>query len=274
MSINNVVIGDLGKYKGDDGLKFDGVGDSATFPLNTVGATSVTVRMELEHLTYTPANRRLYGDLTSNFWGGLTIDGRFYFKYNQLDTGADGLDCSYINGESVSFELVATNTRSDITVNGITRTYGGVSSLDILADIDILNLNGYTGDYTKGCLNYFSIAVDGVVVNSYIQNGDFGSPTLIDHSGNGNNGTINGATWWKQGIDEVYANPTLFKASRPIPMEESQKVIYTDGTPFYPVDDVFWNPYNQDATFSFSVGYQKKGSEQQKWIRRGLRRIR
>ncbi len=30
---------------------------------------------------------------------------------------------------------------------------------------------------------------------NYIQNGDFGSATLTDHSGNANDGTINGATW-------------------------------------------------------------------------------
>ena len=109
-------------------------------------------------------------------------------------------------------------------------------------------LNEFIGIYSNIIVH--SVGLDGSI---YIKNGDFGSTTLIDHSGNGNDGTINGATWWKKGVDEVYATPDLYKSTLVSPLTEDQYVTYTDGTPFYDSDDTFWNPYNQDVTYSFTV---------------------
>ncbi len=87
----------------------------------------------------------------------------------------------------------------------------------------------------------------------YIENGDFGSATLVDHSGNGNTVPIGSATWWKQDVDENYATSQLYKSTLVSPLTEDQNVVYTDATPYYASDDVFWNPYNQDVNFDFTV---------------------
>lgn len=51
-------------------------------------------------------------------------------------------------------------------------------------------LGGSVGLFFCGVISYFQ-SKD----RSYFMAGDFGSATLIDHSGNGNDGTINGSTW-------------------------------------------------------------------------------
>ena len=42
-------------------------------------------------------------------------------------------------------------------------------------------------------------------------------------------------------------------------MELSQNVVYTDATPFYATDNVFWNDYNIDPTYDFIVNKQSDG---------------
>lgn len=81
---------------------------------------------------------------------------------------------------------------------------------------------------------------------NYSSQGSFGNTSIGDL-------TLVNPVWWKKGVDEVYATPTAYKSTLVSPLTEDQEVYYTDATPFYPSDDVFWNPYNQDLTYSFTV---------------------
>ena len=85
----------------------------------------------------------------------------------------------------------------------------------------------------------------------YISGGSaFGSATLEDTSGNGNNGTITSATWWKKDVDANYATPQLFKSDLGTQTGDVTGQ-YTDGTPYYASDDVFWT--HDKVGFNFTI---------------------
>ncbi len=42
-------------------------------------------------------------------------------------------------------------------------------------------------------------------------------------------------------------------------MAESQNVFFTDPDDYVKSDDVYWNPYNQDAVFTFNVNLISSG---------------
>ncbi len=102
--------------------------------------------------------------------------------------------------------------------------------------------------YGLGCCVYSVITS----THTYINEGDFGSPVLPSNP-SGADGSYNGATWWKKGVDENYATSQLYKSTLVSPLTEDQHVVYTDAEPYYASDDVFWNPFNQDANFGFTV---------------------
>ncbi len=88
---------------------------------------------------------------------------------------------------------------------------------------------------------------------SYIHFNDYGD-TELPSIPSGKNGAFEGGiSWWKKGVDENYATSQLFKSTLTSPLTEDQNVVYTDATPYYASDDVFWNPFNQDLTYDFTV---------------------
>ncbi len=230
---NEVVLGDLALDSRDDCLKFDGVNDYIAFPSTVVDFVRCKIIAE------------------SNIADSMILD-------NRLDGGTAFV---VYNTSGVIYLSNCAMMINDVNVvNGTTVIPYGVE-LDIKIALSQSVINLFTRQSKdrsfKGLV--WNLELQGTSdTYSYIQSGDFGSSTLIDHSGNGNNGTIHGAQWWKKGVDENYATPQLFKSTLVSPLTEDQNVIYTDATPYYPSDDVFWNPYNQDLTYSFTVSEQSE----------------
>ena len=67
--------------------------------------------------------------------------------------------------------------------------------------------------------------------------------------------TLNGATWWKSGVDENYITNDLFKATLIDPPTTAYDAVVTDAE-YIPQDASYWNPYNLYPEFPFSVTLQ------------------
>ncbi len=110
-----------------------------------------------------------------------------YIADSELNRGVIALD-----GDSEWFNAIGFNTLPEYHGAGV---YTATATSNI--DITTLFARYSLVDSWVGCVNKLEIFKDGQLEASYVKNGDFGSSTLIDHSGNGNDGTIHGATWWK-----------------------------------------------------------------------------
>ena len=250
--MNNVVLGDLSKYRGDDCLKFDGA-DSVTW-----GVPSEITYMYCEFI---PSDLSIQGghiigaELGAKFSHYVVTDEISFLS--SFDGSAWDYNTQFfvdvVEGVNV-IEMIYNDNTLTININGQSKVVSGIPNAPKSNQIMTIGsrngtVNFFTGIYHKVKYNEYN----------YIQNGDFGSTTLVDHSGNGNDGTINGAQWWKKDVDENYLTPQAYKSSWIIPMEQSQNVIYTDAEPYYPTDDVFWNDYNIDPTYDFIVNKQSDG---------------
>jgi len=252
---NNVVLGDLGLYRGSDCLKFDGVNDYVKID-NTPILTDFNISVECTPLRLTGtqfiwANRNgsdIHLDIrASNFAVGI-----------ESSFGAEVFTHPTILQVGSTYNISMTYNSS--TLNGVI-IVNGVSHIVTSLGAPLTVSNGWQNigalDFGSSPIDHCNMDIRDISINSscYIQNGDFGSATLIDHCGT-NDGTINGAQWWKVGVDEVYATPALYKTALVSPLTEDQYVTYTDASPYYNSDNVFWNPYNQDTTYDFNVTTQ------------------
>ncbi len=212
---NEVVIGNLADDKRDDCLRFDS-------PLDRVG-----VSIDVEQ-----------GDVVEfgiAYWGGDT--GWEYVFEGLLP---NRVLCAKRAGGGWTDGYGATTTPP---FNGV----GDYVSV-IERDSTITALFNNTGgnEAMEGVFSYLRVKRGSVVIAEYIQNGDFGSETLIDHSGNGNDGIINGAQWWKKDVDQAFSDPLTYRSQLPATPVEVQHVTYTDGVPYYPTGDPFWGLYDEN----------------------------
>ena len=224
--MNNVVIGDLGKLRGEDCLKFDGVDDYIKIDNDISLEVGDIVTIELHDYVPSP---------------------------NAYLTDYDGL------GTRGYLFISTTQTVSNFTPTQIISVGDGVYTFVVHTAVDINTMGARfsLSEFIKAKLRCFKVeSSTGVVKLLYIQNGDFGSATLVDHSGNGNDGTIVGAQWWKKDVDENFLTKTAYKSSWAIPMEETQKVVVTTPSEYEPTESTYWNDYNIDPTFDFTVQQQ------------------
>ena len=234
---NNVILGDLSLYRSDDAIKVDEISQNIQAPVSFDQLIINLYKYEVYNKwQYIFDNRSDGGSL----WMSLSSTNTWSFNPSELEVFVN--DVQVFNG-------------------GTVQIYGNQSTIKIVSVNGLIPVgkvgNNQSGtEPLNGYVSNMQVYQSGVIVGEYIKNGDFGSSVLTDHSGNGNDGTIEGATWWKERVDEVYATPALYKATLVSPLTEDQNVTYTDATPYYGADDVFWNPYNQDATYDFLVNQQ------------------
>lgn len=239
---NKVVLGDLSLYKGNTSLKFDGVNDRCSFPVLGVGS-DFTVEMDIipyevisnGFLFHPRAERDYYlrvvgGEIRMSSWNGSS---------NSV-TLATGIQV----GVKYSIVCTISGTNLSATVNGVSVT-GTLPVGNLTSNTNLLGsqdgvLNNFKGEICCCKITTSTTSVD------YIQNGDFGDVTLIDHSGNGNDGTIIGATWWMQDINQQFDDPLTYRSQLPVTPVEVQVVTYTDATPYYPTNDPFWGAYDEN----------------------------
>lgn len=253
-----VVLGDLGKIKGyDDCLKFNGISDYVDIPTDhsefDVDFYCKFTPIELPNTYHTLLGKK-------DKWACYIIEtGNIQFFVRRLTGGVWFFNTSsngVLVGEENNIRCVidSQNSQMSITLNGVetlfsSQVYDTAVSSNKMYLGAVNTLSGATASLFLNAL-IWNLNIDG---SEYIKNGDFGSLILTDHSENGNDGIIVGAQWWKQDVDENYITPQLYKSTLVTPLTEDQNVIYTDATPYYPSDDVFWNPYNQDLTYNFTV---------------------
>jgi hypothetical protein len=238
-SYNSVVLGDLSLLRADDALRFFSGYCTLTAPStspDSFGACTIVsdvvfdevASVQVLHAQGTSAYRSYINS------GVLTINGASTTNFTAVAGVSYKIEVDYnSSGEGIAIRV----NGSAYTITGGTAPVGNssASSTFYVGTRDNLSL------ILQGVLTGFEITGFG----SYIQNGDFGSPTLIDHSGNGNDGTINGAKWWKRNVDEVYSTPDLYLSTLPVTPEEFQYVTYTDAEPYYPTNDPYWGNYNE-----------------------------
>lgn len=251
---NNVVIGDLGKLRGNDCLRFNGV-DSAVKILSTPLIDDFNVAMKIT--PYDLANPQFLWANRNGADTWVRISG------GKIATGAriGGSDQLVIHPTvlQINKEYSVTVTKSGdnyvVTVDGVVHngstTGVPASTSDGWQSVGLIDFGSGTKEYFDGCMR--QLTVDESV---YITQGSFGDATLVDYGVNGLDGTLTNTIWWKQGVDEVYATPTLYRSTLPFPAVEEQNGVTTDAV-FYPSDDPFWNPYNQDATYGFTMIQQQ-----------------
>jgi len=226
--MNNVVIGDLAKYDGNDALKFD-----------------------YDYLIF-PTTEYTSGESIS---ADINIDSAESYNFI-LDT-RDSAGSVYVLTNLGDWQIVG--CRLFVNDEEVFSTDTVISDQWCNLRIEFINTQTVTTflSRTTSDSKFLGQARNIITKNAeYIQNGDFGDATLIDHSGNGNDGTIVGAEWWKEGVDEAFATPQLYKSSFDVPMEDNQFVTYTDGLPVYFTSNIFWNDYNTNSTYSFDVDTQ------------------
>jgi len=262
---NKVVLGDLSKYHGDDVLKFSGVDTAPVSPIKISSTLDGTHEVYCMYDGKVASDGNVVGESIASAIGGFQI---------RYDIGNNKWNFQYRIGGTTYYSLQSTATvtvgqwyKISVNING---TNVSLTIDNVLQDSNSnfdgsgIDVNSFVAIGGKSQNRYFSGLIrdyayttnSSQLVMSYIQNGDFGSATLIDHSGNGNNGTINGATWWKEGVDQQFDTPQLYKSQWVIPMEESQNVVYTDALPYYATKNAFWNDYNIDEVYAFNVSRQ------------------
>ncbi|MCP4255950.1 MAG: hypothetical protein GY774_00315 [Planctomycetes bacterium] len=117
-------------------------------------------------------------------------------------------------------------------------------------------------DFSNIITESFKIGVsESELLTSYIQNGDYGAPTLEDHSGNGNDAALVDNLWWKSKdgvpVGENFPDKESYKATWALPMAEDQDVVGVIGQDLPPAEDSFWDGYNDSPTYTLTVTQQK-----------------
>ncbi len=145
----------------------------------------------------------------------------------------------------------------DVLISSITES---VDSLLCSVTIGGYAIGYGTVSYRAECtVSKFNYSENGKTYE-YIQNGDYGSTTLIDHSGNDNDGSIIGPTWNKsvngQPVDIVAPDQQTLLAQLPVTPVETWEVIDTTiGSTVPPTNDPSWLLYDEDW---LTVYVQKK----------------
>ncbi len=270
--MNTVCIGDLSKMSGETVLDFDGLTDytSTTLDYSYSGQSSCSGTFTVFPKEPPTGIGRIFriGDTITIGYNVITGALGVYLCDNSVSWLGDWNLWNYPSSEGVRIDVgfVVSGNTITITMNGTIHTtsiagfvsFRGSNSLEVGADSSLTHrFKGYIEDF----ILYKNSDYTSMLV-SYIQNGDFGSATLIDHSGNGNDGTINGATWGKlvnNKLVEHHATKELYKSAWTIPMAESQNVFFTDPADYVKASDSYWNDYNIDPVFTFNVNLISSG---------------
>ncbi len=245
--VETSVIGDIALANGDGFVAFDGSGVINTSYSPNIEGKLVTVDFYEKNIANVP-NRYLLD--TSNGATGFLL--RRYKTavtlYIYSDTGQQKsittTDC--LDGWN-RLTLLLDNNNLTLTLNGSSTTgsLGGSFSVGTLPMVVGGRVDSDQDRFVGG-ISQVSIG-DELVYNLDTQ---FGNSTIIDSSGNGNDGTIVGATWWKtvNGVPYTgaYLTPTAYRSTllRPVENNADQRVIYTDGEPVWERDDPEWNDWN------------------------------
>ncbi len=232
---DRVVIGDLGEYRGDDCLKFDGVNDSCSLDTDIPLSIGDTVIVDV-YAKFVPVT------------GSKMFDSKGDVNRFDINITAVGvLDlrtyCTFkVNGVASNIIPEEEWCSVEITVTEAGHSLGSIGMRYSLS-------NFFNGQMK-------SISINGECV--YICSGDYGNTELVSRGGFPS-GTINGATWWKKGVAENYLTTTAYLSARPAIQEVDQEIIVVDESQYYPTSDPIWTPYNTDPTYSFKV--QLQGTE-------------
>ena len=258
--IKKVVVGDLGKYSSDSILRYSAIvgQDSLFSPVSSI--TNWKLKCCVSTKDTLGIFTGFFGTTTSivGFFPSSTIRVRFLdssqvdfnFPYN-LDELYD-MTVSY-DGTTVYFEVNNGQHVDSSNISGKTMTFNAVGG-----GYDGVQFP-YHGDVCSYKLTSFDESILYVDYDTGIRN-EYGVSTVTDDSGNNNNLNVNGAQWWKLGIDENYSTPQLLKNTLVFPPVVAYDVIYTDGSPYYGSNHVFWNPYNTDPAFPFNVRFDVRSS--------------
>lgn len=253
---NTVVLGDLEKLNGIDSLRFSSISGVATIPHSLFNYNySISLELILRSIN---ATGTIYPTLISNNYsfGGNT---GYTYAFNpdnyrsiRIQIG-NVLLPQWVNvfsesdvGKRINITLTKNGNDYDLLKDGVSQgVFTSSETRSILPDSQIRG-----GDSIDLCC----VETGGF---SYINLGDYGSANLPSLP-SGADGTISVVQWWKNLkdgtlVDQNFATPQLYKDTLTAPLTEDQKVIYTDATPFYGSNDPFWDPYNQDPTYSFTV---------------------
>lgn len=196
--MNNVVLGDLSLDSRDDALALDGLDDTI------VVSTGDIVRHEV---SMCDVDSQTIHTLFS------TSDG-YIWIYKDPNSSIFNVRLTTSSGEkflNMPSELVVSSCY-DIVVE---RVSGGVfieiNGVNITFPYTPVATSGITvgvrgGSYYAKLKATIKRIHDGTY--SYIKNGDFGSISLPS-TPSGNDGTINGAHWWKVGVDGKFQYGTV-----------------------------------------------------------------
>jgi hypothetical protein len=185
------------------GLFFDGVDDRVDLPIQILDDFTFRWSGRIDNVqdNSLPYIMRASSDFVSGvyiyFQNVDSVAKTAKFVANVGDGGA--LNGVFINGVpiDVPVEIYVNVVGRTISVeyHGITDTYTHDSDFVYNSnDATIMGRAVDNSSNTRGEVYSFSLDTAGQKVE-YISTGDFGSTTLTDHSGNGNDGTIEGATW-------------------------------------------------------------------------------
>jgi hypothetical protein len=216
------------------------------------------------------------GDLVASGYGQLMVD---TCEFNNIP--------KTISSAGLYMKSATSSTRMEVVLNGVSFLLSGLGGANanfaIIEDFNnievsfignavsaIVNGNPYTMEqgFTSNSINeevvvgrnYYGAWYLGNIgtfkINNYtyINNGDFGSANLPSIP-SGADGTISGATWWKDTVDQNFSTSALYKSQWTLPMEQGQAVVYdlASAGDYIASSDSYWNPYNQDGTYTFTT---------------------
>ncbi|MCP5006601.1 MAG: hypothetical protein GY941_22065 [Planctomycetes bacterium] len=195
--------GVTGAYTADDpALYCDGINDWAV-GVNFISAATFEYQLSVKFMESALSGLHVY-------CGCQNGSGSYPRAYLSISDGF----LSYGIGSKSAGANVTSFTPDKNTEYGIQSTHDGATFRLYVDNIEIssivepvdtltspIGMGAYGIDrtpnsYYSNCIvSKFEVCENGSTLAQYFQNGDFGSATLTDHSGNGNDGTINGATW-------------------------------------------------------------------------------
>lgn len=250
-SINRVVLGDLSKYRSNkEAINIE----MGSIEVPIVVNNSTNFSFEIYPLGYSSRNHTPILDSGQDYYAntGFALLCENTTNTIEIWTGSSGFNTGVLYSLKTTYKI--SKTADQLQIND------SVFTIPSITENGTVSVVGQWAGAQAYCI-FAKFLIGGY---SYVNDGDFGSSGLPSIP-SGNDGTMNGAQWWKldengDPIDQNFATPQLYKDTLVSPLTEDQYVIYTDATPYYGSDDPFWNPYNQDATYSFSVVQQSLGA--------------